>query len=292
MPQQGVPREGAGAPHRGWYGVSLIPCSPKEGSSSPNQALPDCYAGYAPARGGSPPNSEPPHHGRQCPRVGGTGTRGCCTSRCRAEPVWGHPTARRNTAHQGLQPYNNTPREPQAREGPRGTWALQEEGASPGQPRQRGQLRGGRGTAAGPVCECNTPSGPMPADTYPQAKAQEFGLPAVPSPLLTPSRDRSGVWDPRPYLQYPGAPLLAQTHNTDTLGEFLAAIRSHELCDTRPNPANAELPPRWERDPGPPNLPGDQPAQLSPRQLQHPKSPRDTGEVAEQPQEGARARRT
>lgn len=30
------------------------------------------------------------------------------------------------------------------------------------------------------------------------------------------------------------------------LGQFLATIRSHELCDTRPNPATAELSPCWE----------------------------------------------
>lgn len=44
----------------------------------------------------------------------------------------------------GLQPYSNTLTKPRARDGLQGTSALQEEGDSPGQPRQSGQLSGQR----------------------------------------------------------------------------------------------------------------------------------------------------
>lgn len=38
---------------------NLTPCSSKEGPSLPNRALPVCYAGYASAKGGSPPTESP-----------------------------------------------------------------------------------------------------------------------------------------------------------------------------------------------------------------------------------------
>lgn len=90
----------------------------------------------------------------------------------------------------------------------------------------------------------------------------------------------------------PGALLWAQPHLTNTVGQFLAAIGSRELCDARADPANAQRPQRRGTGTAPQQLHGDQPAQLGPRRLLHPRDPRDTGQATEQPQEGARAHST
>lgn len=67
-----------------------------------------------------------------------------------------------------------------------------------------GALRGRAGAPPGLVWGNLIPCSPKEGASYlHQPKAWKFGLPAVPSPLLPPHRDRSGCPDPRPRLWCP-----------------------------------------------------------------------------------------
>lgn len=167
MPQQGDPRQGVGPPSQGLVQGNLSPYSAKEGPALPKQALPVCYASSAPEKEGSSPRES--HHTTVDSAPGWeTGTRGHCTDRCRAESGLGRRYSEVHTAQQGIATLHHKALGLGSAIRDMDPTGGQD---SSGEPRQSRQLSEHRGTDAGTVCECNTPTVPTPVDHLPPAKS-------------------------------------------------------------------------------------------------------------------------